>query len=193
MSYTDEFASNSPFLLPAIVLDTNVVLDWLVFRSTDSQQLRECLTQGKVRWLASAAMREELFHVLARGTLAAWSPNSIHISAAWDRYCLPAAALAPAGAACRLRCSDPDDQKFIDLAVAHEVRWLLSKDRAVLKLAGRARVFGVEILTPAAWAVRRTSGATASRASQSTALNSRGAPLGLPTLEGPLQGSRFAG
>ena len=67
------------------MLDTNVVLDWLVFRSADSAQLRECLTEGKVRWLASAAMRDELFHVLARGTLAAWSPNNVEICAAWDR------------------------------------------------------------------------------------------------------------
>ena len=149
----------SPPLLPmpAIVLDTNVVLDWLVFRSADSEQLRECLTEGKVRWLASAAMRDELFHVLARGTLAVWSPNSVEISAAWDRYCLPVDTLVPTGAASRLRCTDPDDQKFIDLAVARGARWLLSKDRAVLKLAHRARLFGVEILTPAAWAARQAS------------------------------------
>ena len=157
MSHTDGFASASSLPSPGIVLDTNVVLDWLVFRSADSAPLRECLTQGKVRWLASTAMRDELFHVLARGTLAAWFPNSVEISAAWDRYCLPVDALAPTGAASRLRCTDQDDQKFIDLAVAHGARWLLSKDRAVLKLARRARLFGVEILAPAAWAARQTS------------------------------------
>ena len=157
MSHTDGFALTPVLPMPAIVLDTNVVLDWLVFRSADSKQLRGCLTEGKVRWLASTAMRDELFHVLARGTLAAWSPKSVEISAAWDRYCLPVDALVPIGAASQLRCSDPDDQKFIDLAVAHRARWLLSKDRAVLKLAGRARLFGVEILTPAVWAARQAS------------------------------------
>ena len=157
MSHTDGFASTSLLSSPAIVLDTNVILDWLVFRSADSDQLRECLTQGKVRWLASPAMRDELFHVLARGTLTAWSPNDAEICAAWDHYCLQVDARAPASAASCLRCSDPDDQKFIDLAVSHGAHWLLSKDRAVLKLAGRARLFGVEILTPSAWAVRRIS------------------------------------
>ena len=157
MSHTDGFAFASVLPSPAVVLDTNVVLDWLVFRSADSQHLRECMIQGKVRWLASTAMRDELFHVLGRGTLAAWSPNTVEISAAWDRYCLPVDALVPTGAASRLRCRDRDDQRFIDLAVAHGARWLLSKDRAVLKLAGRARLFGVEILKPAAWAVRQTS------------------------------------
>ena len=157
MTHTDGFAPTLHLSIPAIVLDTNVVLDWLVFRSADSEQLRECLIKGKVRWLASAAMRDELFHVLGRGTLAAWSPNNVEICAAWDRYCLPVDALAPSGAASQLRCSDSDDQKFIDLAVARGARWLLSKDRAVLKLAGRARLFGVQILTPATWAARQAS------------------------------------
>ena len=35
-----------------------------------------------------------------------------------------------------LICRDPDDQKFIDLALAHQAR-LLSKDRAVLCMAKR--------------------------------------------------------
>ena len=157
MSHTDGFAFASVLPTPAVVLDTNVVLDWLVFRSADSEQLRECLIQGTVQWVASTAMRDELFHVLGRGTLAAWSPNNVEICAAWDRYCLPVDALATSGAASQLRCSDPDDQKFIDLAVARRARWLLSKDRAVLKLAGRARLFGVQILTPATWAARQAS------------------------------------
>jgi len=51
----------------------------------------------------------------------------------------------------RLICRDPDDQMFIDLAVEAKARWLISRDRAVLALAKRARAFGVEILTPEAW------------------------------------------
>jgi predicted nucleic acid-binding protein len=35
-----------------------------------------------------------------------------------------------------ITCSDPDDQKFIDLAVAHKTT-LLSRDRAVLCMAKR--------------------------------------------------------
>jgi predicted nucleic acid-binding protein len=47
---------------------------------------------------------------------------------------------APARAA--LRCADPDDQKFIDLAVAHQAP-LLSKDRAVLSMKKRLLAHGV--------------------------------------------------
>ena len=40
-------------------------------------------------------------------------------------------------------CADPDDQKFIDLAVAHKAL-LLSKDRAVLCLAKRLLTLEVQ-------------------------------------------------
>jgi predicted nucleic acid-binding protein len=45
-------------------------------------------------------------------------------------------------------CKDPDDQKFIDLAVAHSAI-LLSKDKLVLKLRTRLTAFGVK--TTAEW------------------------------------------
>jgi predicted nucleic acid-binding protein len=51
-----------------------------------------------------------------------------------------------------MRCTDPDDQVFIDLALACKARWLLSKDRALLKLARRARALGLSIQPPASWA-----------------------------------------
>ena len=63
---------------------------------------------------------------------------------AFDRLSLPAAE-APRSA---FVCKDPDDQKFIDLAVAHTAT-LLSKDRLVLKLGKRLLTTGVK--TAAVW------------------------------------------
>jgi hypothetical protein len=49
---------------------------------------------------------------------------------------------------CMPRCSDPDDQKFIELAAAACAQGLVSKDRAVLKLRRRcAPLF--RVMTPA--------------------------------------------
>jgi predicted nucleic acid-binding protein len=45
-------------------------------------------------------------------------------------------------------CKDPDDQKFIDLAVAHSAI-LLSKDQAVLCMAKRLNALGVIYTGPA--------------------------------------------
>ena len=54
-------------------------------------------------------------------------------------------------AALGLQCSDPDDQKFLDLAHAQGAGWLLSRDRAVLKLARRAARFSLTITVPEGW------------------------------------------
>ena len=136
---------------PAVVLDTNVVLDWLVFRHPCSGPLDLALRGGHVRWLASSSMRDELAHVLGRGVCDAWAPDSAAIWSAWDLLALPTEPKALLGAATRMRCTDSDDQKFIDLAVSHRVRWLLTRDRAVLKLGRRTGLLGVEVLTPERW------------------------------------------
>jgi predicted nucleic acid-binding protein len=52
------------------------------------------------------------------------------------------------------KCKDRDDQKFLELAHAAQADWLVSKDRAVLKLAKRiARDFGFQIAQPAPFVV----------------------------------------
>ena len=137
-----------------LVLDTNVVLDWLLFRDLGCQTLAGALSKGEVRWLATAAMRQELEHVIGRGSLHAWAPDIHFMGLAWDRWAsmVPALTVSPPGAP---RCSDPDDQKFIDLALSTGASALLSRDRAVLKCARRARALGLEVLTPQAWGLRR--------------------------------------
>jgi len=147
---------------PAVVLDTNAVLDWLVFRHPCCAGWSACFAAGRARWIASAAMRVELAHVLARPALAAWRPEPAAVWAAWDRLAEMLDVAPPAGPAGRLRCTDPDDQKFIDLALARGARWLVSRDRAVLKLARRTRPLGLDVLTPQAWAAGRLAAADAS-------------------------------
>ena len=134
---------------PHVVLDTNVVMDWLVFRNPALQPLVAALESGRVQWIATASMRHELAHVLGRGVASAYSPDLTAIDAAWARLARlvdepPAAALP------RLRCTDRDDQKFVELAL-HGARWLVTRDRAVLRLAKRARAWGVAFTTPERW------------------------------------------
>ncbi|AOJ10759.1 PIN domain-containing protein [Burkholderia mayonis] len=53
------------------------------------------------------------------------------------------------------KCKDRDDQKFLELAYAARADWLVSKDRALLKLARRTeRDFGFRIAQPAPFAAR---------------------------------------
>jgi uncharacterized protein len=47
------------------------------------------------------------------------------------------------------KCKDRDDQKFLELAHAARAEWLVSKDRALLKLTRRTeRDFGFRIAQP---------------------------------------------
>jgi len=135
-----------------VVLDTNVVLDWLLFEDKGCAGLASQLHSGQVRWHVTESMRSELASVLPRRQLHDWSPNCEHILSTFDRLArVCRAPLCAADANAKLRCRDPDDQKFIDLAVAVGASWLFSKDRALLDLARPARAIGIEVLTPAQW------------------------------------------
>jgi putative PIN family toxin of toxin-antitoxin system len=148
----DGTMSDAQLAVPAVVLDTNVVLDWLVFRDATCPGLATMLQTRQLRWHVTATMRSELASLLPRPRFQRWAPDCEHILNTFDRlahvHSQPSCAI---GLDARLRCRDPDDQKFIDLAVAIGARWLLSKDRALLALARPARTRGIEILTPAQW------------------------------------------
>ena len=52
-------------------------------------------------------------------------------------------------------CKDRDDQKFLELAATSSAHYLVSKDKALLKLARRVRKLGLfEIITPEQWVAR---------------------------------------
>lgn len=135
--------------LPAVVLDTNVVLDWLLFGDSLVGPVAAAVTGGRVDWLATAAMRDELAHVLGRGLAASRGADAARLLGLWDRH----ARMRAAAPAHHLACSDPDDQKFLDLALATRARWLVSRDRALLKLGRRAAVLGLAIVTPERWQI----------------------------------------
>jgi hypothetical protein len=135
------------------VLDTQAVLDWLYFSDPTTLHWENWRQAGHWHWVAGTAMRDELAHVLGRGGLP--TPSGLAAPALLDAFdsrvrVLPAPTPTLANP---LRCSDPDDQKFIDFAMAHHAAWLVSRDRAVLKLKRRAQVaHGVHILAPRDWA-----------------------------------------
>ena len=138
---------------PRVVLDTNVVLDWLVFADLEVRPLVAAIQARQVLWISSAAVRAELQHVLVRGVAAAWQPDAGRIEDAHVQHALDVTQPAPDTAERRLRCTDADDQKFIELALAHRARWLITRDRAVLKLARKAAGRGLVITTPARWSL----------------------------------------
>ena len=53
------------------VIDTNVLLDWLVFEDPGVVSLFTAVQEGNLRWVATEAMLDELRHVLSRPPLLA--------------------------------------------------------------------------------------------------------------------------
>ena len=134
-----------------IVLDTNVVLDWLVFRDSSSTSLAAAIAQRQVHWVATAGMRSELDDVLRRGLAVTRGVDPAIALATWDAQVTVIAGVLPLPSSVALHCTDPDDQMFLELAYAASARWLLTRDRALLRLARRALAFGFVITTPERW------------------------------------------
>jgi putative PIN family toxin of toxin-antitoxin system len=130
-----------------LVVDTNVVLDVFVFADHHAHSVAVASLSPSWTWYASAAMRDELERVLTYSHIAArmssCGTGSAQVLALYDSRVQQVAAAPRASAICK----DPDDQKFIDLAVLHGAV-LLSKDRAVLALKKRLAVLGVTAMTP---------------------------------------------
>jgi putative PIN family toxin of toxin-antitoxin system len=129
-----------------IILDTNIVLDLLVFNDAATAPLREALQLGQLQWIATAPMRDELERVLAYPQivkrLAFYGKSADQVLAARDAQ-VQVQDVAPKA---NVTCKDPDDQKFIDLAVAHRCL-VLSKDQAVLCMHKRLTALGASAKT----------------------------------------------
>ena len=129
---------------PAVVIDTNRVLDLWLFDDPQVAALKQAVQGGALRWIATAAMRGELARVLGYPQVAAQlqrrQRDAVQLLAAFDHW----AELTPAAPPAPVHCQDPDDQMFIDLAHAWRAE-LFSKDREVLALTRRLVPLGVAV------------------------------------------------
>ena len=145
------------------VLDTNVVLDLLHFDNVDARPLLGALESGRVHCVKTPETHEELRRVL---TYPEFELDDSAQTAILERYqalsltvetATPAAGMSYKGTPIHYglkpvwsrmpHCSDPDDQKFLELAAATRAQLLVSKDRALLKLRRRCAPF-FQIMTP---------------------------------------------
>lgn len=118
-----------------VVFDTNVLLSLFAFRGARFAALREAVRDGRVRCLTRADCLDELARVLRAPCLALdeaarAAALADYLAVAWRAPDLPAPQGLP-------RCGDPDDQKFLELAVTAGASHLVTLDRALLALAPR--------------------------------------------------------
>jgi uncharacterized protein len=139
---------------PRIVLDTNVCLDLFVFDDPRCASLGEALLGARVVAVTDDACRNEWLRVLRYPQLQLDEIACAAATRRFDAVVRHCSLLGSFGAEAIVppRCRDPDDQKFLELAVRVQARWLLTRDDHLLALARRARREGLfEILTPSAW------------------------------------------
>lgn len=138
-----------PAPAPRLVLDTNVVLDLYLFRDRGVADLLRLLEDGRAVGTTSEACVAELDHVLGREP---WMLDAARRASLIGAY-LRLVRMAPAGPSSAPttlpRCKDPDDQKFLELARDAAADFLVTKDKALLRLRrGKHGVRAFRIVTP---------------------------------------------
>lgn len=135
--------------LPCYILDTNIWLDWLVFQNEMLDELKAAWHNKKFEIIFTAEMLFELTDVIARAQFKLTSAQQIE---ALDEFARTARMVETLPKPLQsIRCKDKDDQVFIDMALAHQATWLISKDKHLLVLRGRAAKQQLKIGTILDW------------------------------------------
>lgn len=147
---------------PIVILDTNALLDWRVFKDPAAQPIADAILSGQMRWIACPSMEQEWHQVWPRSYLKAWLPDPMLTLTVFQH-----AEFVDEPPRGPYRCKDPDDQVFIDLALHVGASWLFSKDAALLKIARRARPHGLQIMSLQAFAASQAALSAAEAAANS--------------------------
>jgi putative PIN family toxin of toxin-antitoxin system len=151
--FFDMHTSSDPSTVTApsrIALDTNTVLALWLFLDPALKPLQAQIAAGHITLLTRADAVAELEHVLAYPRFALSPDRRAEISAEYCARVLmvdrdhDAAPLPP--------CRDRDDQKFLEIARDGRATALLTRDKALLRLARHRQLRDrFAILTPEAW------------------------------------------
>ncbi|MFM9113889.1 putative toxin-antitoxin system toxin component, PIN family [Polynucleobacter victoriensis] len=128
---------------PVVVLDTNILLDVLVFDDSRAHPLRAALMAGSLDAVATQKTLAEFLDVIGRQQFLLSQEKQDEIMFQWRSWSRlindEVLDIAP------WKCKDRDDQVFINLAYTLKPAMLISKDKMVLKIAKRAQKDGVVI------------------------------------------------
>lgn len=137
-----------------LVLDTNVCLDLFVFHDPRWHALENALRTGQIQAVTRHDCRAEWMLVLRYACFNLSEEVRHACMTQFDALtlCLSVTPGSPPPYLELPRCSDPDDQKFLELAHESGATTLITKDKALLKLAGKCRRAGFfTIQKPEAW------------------------------------------
>lgn len=133
-----------PLSVPSCVLDTNVVLDILLFADKNTESIQKSLASGQLLALGHYDTLYEFADVISRSQFKLTESQIKEKLHAWVKlHWIIKEALPTEG-----YCKDHDDDKFFNLARLCSARYLISKDKKVLKAKGKAKRFGCAVIKP---------------------------------------------
>jgi len=135
-----------------VVIDSQSLFDWMVFLNPVCERWEMALAGSGWEWIFTSELKSEFDFVAAKGFGERWPVDLPTLAARWQRHGRRVESPPPLGAGDRLHCTDADDQKFIDLAIAARAHTLVTRDKALLRLARKAAErHGVRICKPEVW------------------------------------------
>jgi putative PIN family toxin of toxin-antitoxin system len=136
-----------------IVLDTNVCLDLFVFRDPRWQSINSGLNDRTLQAITRADCREEWLAVLHYPHLPVTEDARAAIVTTFDEHIVVEE--WPQKNIKLPVCSDKDDQKFLEIARDADAKILVTKDKALLKLARKTQQLNLFIIeTPEKFCAR---------------------------------------
>ena len=142
-------ASNPLREAQRLVLDTNAALDWLMFRDRQFESIAAAIEAHHVQLFTDDACLAELDRVLQYTKFGLDETRRTELSAKYRAHVTlrPVEDDDPALFVPLPLCSDPDDQKFMELAF-HTSAILVTKDKALLRLRRAAKAARLVIMHP---------------------------------------------
>lgn len=133
-----------------VVIDTNVCLDLFVFHDPRWAKLVAAIESGEVEAVTRADCRDE-YNIVLHYKHLPLDDDSRPLAAA--RFDALIKVVAPPESSIKLPlCSDKADQKFLEIARDAGAEVLITKDKALLKLARRlAREGMFKVILPEKW------------------------------------------
>jgi putative PIN family toxin of toxin-antitoxin system len=133
-----------------IVIDTNVCLDLFVFNDPRWAKLVAAIESGEIEAVTRSDCRDEFNIVLHYKHLPLDDDSRPLASARFDQLIKVVA--PPVSSIVLPVCSDKADQKFLEIARDAGAEVLITKDKALLKLARRlAREGMFKVMLPEKW------------------------------------------
>ena len=121
-----------------IVLDTNNLISAIFFEKGNEARVLDEALAGRVRLLASLETLQEFQETLSRPKFQL-SPSEV---LAIFQLIVSTCEIVLAPQMAKVKCRDPDDQKFLDCAVAGRADFLVTGDRDLLTMrhVGRTKI-----------------------------------------------------